>query len=354
MLIDIKDLAKKYNVQSKGVLHIGAHLGQEAQTYADLGMNKMVFIEANPSIYDQLRTNISKYPNAKAVKACVSERDGDTVTFNISSNEGQSSSILEFGTHKTQHADVSFTGSLEMTTTRVDTALKEFDMKGIDFLNIDLQGAELLALKSMGALIHNFRYAYLEVNKEEVYKGCALIAEIDAFLGVYGFVRKETEWTGGWGDAFYTKEGKEVLPGTFSVPLVANSPASHTPKEEGMIVQVDQNFLPVSANFEAWFAENITSAELKERMYLPIQWSAYYAKNKNGRDRITWGHLQYVLDNLDKSKKYFTIVEWPEGIVNYFNGADIKVFGTGDINVDVKLDLSMPKEEVKKLILSQV
>ncbi len=353
MLIDIKDIHKKYNIQSKGVLHIGAHIGQEAQTYADLGMNKMIFIEANPSIYDQLRSNIAKYPNAKAVKACVSDKDGETVTFNISSNEGQSSSILEFGTHKTQHADVSFTGSLEMTTTRVDTALKEFDLKGIDFLNIDLQGAELLALRSMGDLIHNFKYAYVEVNREDVYKGCAQIADIDAFLGIHGFVRKEVEWVGGWGDAIYIKESQEVLPGTFSIPLTSE-PVSHVVKTEGMIVQVEQTFLPVADNFEAWFAENISSAELKERMYLPIQWSAYYAKNKNGRDRITWGHLQYVLDNLDKSKKYFTVVEWPEGILNYFNGADILVIGTGDVNVDVKIDLLQSKEEVKKFILSKI
>src|SRR5690349_24723633 len=102
MLIDIKGLKEKYNITSKGVLHIGAHLGQEAEMYNQLGMEKMIFIEANPSIYDQLVSNIAKYPNAKAIKACISDKDGESVVFNISSNEGQSSSILELGTNKTR------------------------------------------------------------------------------------------------------------------------------------------------------------------------------------------------------------------------------------------------------------
>ena len=38
------------------------------------------------------------------------------------------------------------------------------------FLNIDIQGAELLALKGMGELLHHFDYAYIEVNHDYVYK----------------------------------------------------------------------------------------------------------------------------------------------------------------------------------------
>ena len=46
-----------------------------------------------------------------------------------------------------------------------------------NFLNIDIQGAELLALKGMGSLISYFDYIYLEVNKAHVYKKCALVNE---------------------------------------------------------------------------------------------------------------------------------------------------------------------------------
>ena len=76
-----------------------------------------------------------------------------------------------------------------------------------NFLNIDIQGAELLALKGMGDLIKEYDYLYLEVNSEEVYMGCGLITEIDIYLEKYNFKRVETKWWGnaGWGDAFYIR-----------------------------------------------------------------------------------------------------------------------------------------------------
>ena len=76
-----------------------------------------------------------------------------------------------------------------------------------NFLNIDIQGAELLALKGMGNIINYFNYVYLEVNQEYVYKNCALVNEIDKYLSKYNFVRVETSWTKAqWGDALYIKK----------------------------------------------------------------------------------------------------------------------------------------------------
>ena len=78
-----------------------------------------------------------------------------------------------------------------------------------NFLNIDIQGAELLALKGMGELINYFDYLYLEVNRDYVYKNCALVDEIDEYLLKYNYVRVETSWTNAqWGDALYMKRVK--------------------------------------------------------------------------------------------------------------------------------------------------
>lgn len=76
-----------------------------------------------------------------------------------------------------------------------------------NFRNIDIQGAELLALKGMTKVINNYDYIYLEVNKEHLYKDCALIDEIDSFLNTFNFTRVETFWTDyNWGDALYIKK----------------------------------------------------------------------------------------------------------------------------------------------------
>lgn len=208
MLIPFHELFRKYRIKPRGVLHVGASTGQEAAEYYKHGIKHTCWIEAIAEVYGKLTQHISIYPNAIAFNVCVSDVDGQEITFNIANNEGQSSSFLEFGTHATEHPTVKFIDKIQLITTRLDTLI---DREGIevahyDMLNIDLQGAELLALKGLGDYLSGFRYLYLEVNIKELYKGCPLVEEIDEYVRGYGFERKETKWTNwGWGDAFYVK-----------------------------------------------------------------------------------------------------------------------------------------------------
>ena len=210
MLIPFDQLFRRYDIRTPGVLHLGANLGQEAEAYDKQGIYRVIWVEALQSVCGLLRIAISKYPDQVALCACVSDTDGQAVTFNIASNQAQSSSFLEFGTHAQEHPTVKMIRSVPMQTSRVDTLLNAHDFtKEITadwFLNVDLQGAELLALRGMGDLLHRFSYAYIEVNEKELYKGCPLVKEIDDYLAAFGFVGRETKMTGsGWGDKFYTK-----------------------------------------------------------------------------------------------------------------------------------------------------
>lgn len=208
MLIPFTDLFRKYNIRPAGVLHLGANSGQEADEYDKFHIRKVVWVEALPDVFARLVQHVKHRPGHLPLQACLSDVDGDWVQFHIANNQGQSSSILEFGTHSVEHPTVKYTGVLPMQTTRVDTLLKKH---GIEigngwFLNIDLQGAELLALKGMGSLLDQFTEAYIEVNVKPLYQGCPLLPEMDSFLGGKGFKRVETKMTGsGWGDALYKR-----------------------------------------------------------------------------------------------------------------------------------------------------
>jgi hypothetical protein len=80
------------------------------------------------------------------------------------------------------------------------------DIKDFNFLNVDVQGVELNVIKSFSSMLGSLDYLYVEVNEEELYKGCALITEIDYYVAQYGFERKATHMTSNkWGDAFYIK-----------------------------------------------------------------------------------------------------------------------------------------------------
>ena len=207
MLFNFDQLVRRWKIKPEGVLHIGASEGQEAEAYVRNGINRQIWIEAIPEVYETLKANLKGNTNAKAVNACISDRDGETVTFHVASNGGQSSSMLEFDTHAKVHPDVTFVKDITLITERIDTMFSPDYFKGEWLLNIDLQGAELKALQGMGNLLNSFKWAYIEVNKAHLYKDCPLIGDIDAYLGNFGFARVEVKWCGNtcWGDAVYIR-----------------------------------------------------------------------------------------------------------------------------------------------------
>jgi hypothetical protein len=123
-------------------------------------------------------------------------------------NNAQSSSILEFGTHEQHHSWVHYVGETVLKTTTVDTFFTAHGLnpENYDFWNFDIQGAELMALRGGVHALQFVKALYLEVNSEEVYKGCGQIHEIDEFLAKRGFKRVHTYMTPhGWGDALYVR-----------------------------------------------------------------------------------------------------------------------------------------------------
>ena len=204
MLISYKDLCKDYDLKVRGILHIGAHMCEELQSYVENGCSNILWIEGDPTTFSRAKM---KYPQQNILNYLITDVDDQYIKFHHANN-GQSSSILEFGLHKVFHSEVKFVSESKLITKRVDTIFKDHDIDEnfANFLNIDIQGAELLALKSMGSILSNFDYVYLEVNDKEVYVGCALISDIDEYLEKYGFKRVSVSWTNAhWGDAFYMK-----------------------------------------------------------------------------------------------------------------------------------------------------
>jgi FkbM family methyltransferase len=203
MLISLHELIKKYNIQFKGILHVGAHECEEMNDYEIyLPRNKILWVEA---LQNKVEYNKSKYPDILIEQAVVSDQI-EKVKFNISNN-GQSSSFLDFGLHSTFHPAVIYIDSFETETKMLKDILKNYDIS-FNFLNLDIQGVELKALKGMEDYLSKADYIYTEVNCDYVYKDCALVTEIDDYLKTFGLERVETAWCGDckWGDAFYIRK----------------------------------------------------------------------------------------------------------------------------------------------------
>jgi len=197
----------KYITTRKGVLHVGAHEGQERDWYLKQGFTRVIWFEPNTEVCRTLQRNIMDYPNQICFNIGIHDELSEA-TLHLSSNNGESSSILELGTHAKSHPNVKYVGEQRIQLMRMDDFLIWgcYDIEEFNFLNIDVQGVELNVLKSFGDMLECIDYIYMEVNAEEVYKGCALLPVVDEYLRRYGFLRMAMQMTkANWGDAFYKR-----------------------------------------------------------------------------------------------------------------------------------------------------
>tara|TARA_X000001036_G_scaffold47191_1_gene37757 strand:- start:1298 stop:1924 length:627 start_codon:yes stop_codon:yes gene_type:complete len=206
MLLDFENLLKKYDMNVTGVLHVGAHFGEEYLIYIENDITKVVFIEPLKENFQVLEDRFGSIDEVILINkgaGSVSKK----VNIYRSSNNLVSSSVLKPKRHLTQHPEVLFDdGQTVIEIDRIDNMLQ--DITPYNFMNVDVQGYELEVFKGAGILLDKIDFIMTEVNRDEVYEGCAQITEIDEYLLEYGFKRVETSWDGDcWGDAFYVKEG---------------------------------------------------------------------------------------------------------------------------------------------------
>lgn len=209
MLIDPRMLHVRYSVRANGVLHVGGHHGEERPLYDALKYSPVWWVDGDKRSFPVLQAAIADAPNHHAIRAVVAD-EVRKMTFNLANNE-QSSSILDLGTHKEEHPDVVYEGSRVVTSTTIDILRAEGKIGDANYLNLDIQGAELMALKGATQYLDSVDYIYSEVNNAELYEGGCLVWELDEFLGDLGFNRVETTFTvHGWGDAFYVRSKGEA------------------------------------------------------------------------------------------------------------------------------------------------
>jgi hypothetical protein len=199
------ELLKMRNITVNGIFHVGAHKCEELEDYQKCGVDKsnIYWVDA-----DEDKVDIAKMRGIPNVFYAALDNKEEVVMFNVTNN-GQSSSLLNLGTHKTNYPDIVVVENRPLTT---QTGINFVRRNNIpialcNFWNLDIQGKELDVIKSMEHLIQYADAIYCEINIEEVYEGCGLLSEVDAYLNLYRFTRVETHMTNeGWGDAFYIRK----------------------------------------------------------------------------------------------------------------------------------------------------
>ena len=183
----------------KGIIHIGAHRGSERYIYDWLG-KKVIWVEANPNIFDELQINISEFKYQIAFNYTLHSTLGKKIDFYLSSNDGASSSIYDFSEdykNKKIHFEnkvrnIYMKKKIRSITNTLDNVIKEkkIEINDFDHLVIDVQGAELDVLKGSTNFLKVCKSIYIEVSTENFYQYGSKWNDIKEFLNQNNF--KET------------------------------------------------------------------------------------------------------------------------------------------------------------------
>lgn len=213
MKILLEEIISDYKLDIIGCIHIGAHYGEEIWSYKKNNINNLILIEANKNLINKLRIkrfifNHFFKMNISLENCIISDQNNILRKLNITNNS-QSSSILNLKKHNEIYPNINITREETMISRTLDDLfINKYEIKKFNFINMDIQGAELLALKGAKNILRNIDAIYTEVNFQELYKGCALTKDLDIFLKNYNFsrVRTVTPEHPSWGDALYLKK----------------------------------------------------------------------------------------------------------------------------------------------------
>jgi len=156
---------------------------------------KIISFECNPFCVDLCKARLDKYfqetskTNIYLFERAVFTEDNKNIEFypvdmvnSPSKNHGSSSIYKLNPEYYSQEPILQEEKPISVQTIRVDTSLKALNIKELNACFIDLQGAELLFLKSLGDFLKDVKVMQLELEHLSQYEGQALKDEVVEFL----------------------------------------------------------------------------------------------------------------------------------------------------------------------------
>lgn len=175
---------------------------------------KIYAFECNPNTIPLCRKNIEPYSDRiTLIEGAVCDYDGDITFFPINQektlttwkdgNPGASSLFKSNGTY-TEEQYVQ--DEINTNCHRLDTIMDKHSIQKVDIIWMDLQGAELLALKGLGMKLENVQYIHTEVSHKEMYSGQVMYQELNTYILSKQFTLLNNLSLQGWQeDAIYKK-----------------------------------------------------------------------------------------------------------------------------------------------------
>jgi len=210
----ITDKSKEYIIFDIG----SRDCEQSIEFYKTFPKAKIYAFECNPNTLDICKRNIQAYSDRiTLIEGAVCDYDGDitfypidqknTVTTWADGNPGASSLFKSNGKYPVEKY---VQNEITVVAHRLDSVMKKYNIPRVDIIWMDLQGAELLAVKGLGKHLDTVAYIHTEVSHKEMYTGQVMFSELNNFILSKGFQVANNISMDGWQeDIIYCKPSQD-------------------------------------------------------------------------------------------------------------------------------------------------
>lgn len=205
-----RDFLNDSEITFTNILELGSRDGEDAIWLADRFQADVVCWECNPNA---LPTCVSRLRGREDITlvplGAWSERKRLDFRPVVNGNIGASSFF---------HADTSYPyePAYQQTTVivpvmRIDEWYEDTGTPAPQLLCMDIQGAEMEALRGMGDMLHDVEVIITEGQEKRLYRDTPLIADIEEYLSQFGFTRVSEQMVNPWfGDFMFSRIQRPV------------------------------------------------------------------------------------------------------------------------------------------------
>jgi FkbM family methyltransferase len=190
----------KYLPKNPIVLECGAHDGADTVKMAKYWKNGIIYaIEANPYTYKTLEKNTKGLKNVKLFPIALGWND-EEADFYIAKHPdgidtGLSSLLICNRTEHRPNCKYTFDEKVTVPVYKIDTWAKLNNITHIDFLWLDMQGADFNTIMESSEILDTVKLIKIEISTKDYYKGTVLYKEGTEFLESRGFTLiVDTDW----------------------------------------------------------------------------------------------------------------------------------------------------------------
>ena len=164
---------------------------------------KVYTFEPVPKNFKRIGENLERFhaERIKTYQVALSDENGKA-TFHVSSKDdatmgdawdsgNKSSSLMPPDEHEKLFPSIKFATQIEVETKTLASFCHEEGLDSIDFIHLDVQGAEIKVLSGAGQILQNVKIIWMEVSNVSLYKNQPLKQDIETFMENAGFFLKK-------------------------------------------------------------------------------------------------------------------------------------------------------------------